>query len=153
MSCNLISPVILMICFQLARSLRSLSRDVSIHMNGTIILDTDEMTLQRHENLSSLGANALNAEVTLQWCDHDDKIHVNIFHGYVHKVSAERRGMRAYLIMQAVSYSARLDQIPKFRVWQKCTLQDICQFLIGQNPNDMWMGNGATALLGGIPFL
>ncbi|GBC93877.1 hypothetical protein HRbin15_02379 [bacterium HR15] len=105
------------------------------HSWARLVIDWDEEWREgdKHTNglrsTTQLGAAILNADIVLRWRGRDLSAQVDCFHGYVARVSARHTTTRSYLVLDCVSHSKRTDLVPRYRVWQDCTLLDICQHI------------------------
>lgn len=127
----------------------SIIRQLYTHATAQCTLDSD-VAEDNYTKLAALGAQTLNAEVLLRWYSNDRTKKVDCFRGYVRAVRSEQIEGRSYLNLECISYSARLDQVRNFRVWQDCTLKDICQYLIDKNKGDLDFGEGGAGVTGGV---
>ena len=125
-------------------------RRLYTHATAHCTLATDDDMSDSYADLAELGAHALNADVLLQWKSKTLDATKDCFRGYVRSVRAERLQQRAYLHFECVSYSARLDQIRNFRVWEQCTLKDVCDYLIGKNQGELDYGEGGASATGKV---
>ena len=140
---------------------RTLLHDVAItrrlygHSEARVVIDWDETALEGNKAAlgqratAMLGATMLDAEVTLKWRGDDLASNVECFKGYVTGVSARHAATRSYIALECVSLSHRADLIPRYRVWQSCTLLDICQHVAGAEPIFEVQAD-AQGVLGGI---
>lgn len=140
---------------------RKLLHDVIIerrlysHSEAHVVIDWDELLLEgdkRSKGLqptATLGATMLDAEVALQWRGTNLQGHAECFRGYVTGVEAKHAATRSYILLHCVSHSKKADLIPRYRVWQACTLLDICQHIAGKEPL-FQIQSDAQSVLGGI---
>ncbi len=128
----------------------SIVRRLYTHGTAHCTLGTDDQEADTYAALAEKGAKTLNADVLLRWHSKDDSETVDCFRGYVRSVRAERLEHRAYFHFECVSYSARLDQIRNFRVWESCTLKDVCDYLIGKNKGELDFGEGGASATGSV---
>jgi muramidase (phage lysozyme) len=120
--------------------------DVTIHRYlyqhswARLVIDWDEGWREgdKHRNglrpTTQIGASLLNAEVAIRWRGKDLASQVDCFRGYVARVSARHTTTRSFLVLDCISHSKRTDLIPRYRVWQDCTLLDICQHIASREP-------------------
>jgi hypothetical protein len=120
--------------------------DVTIHRYlyqhswARLVIDWDEGWREgdKHRNglrpTTQIGASLLNAEVAIRWRGKDLASQVDCFRGYVARVSARHTTTRSFLVLECISHSKRTDLIPRYRVWQDCTLLDICQHIASREP-------------------
>lgn len=121
---------------------RKLLTDVTIHRylyqhsRATVVIDWDEELREGNkktdQQTTRVGASALDSDVQLIWKGKELDQNVECFRGYVERVSSRHDGKRSYLILDCVSYSQQTDLIPRYRVWQDCTLLDVCQHIAGK---------------------
>ena len=110
-------------------------RFVYTHSKAQLVIDWDESVLegvtnaQRKRPTAHLGASMLDAKVSVVWRGKDMQLNVPCFSGYVTGVAAQHTGSRSYVILHCISHSKQTDLIPHYRVWQACTLLDICQHI------------------------
>jgi hypothetical protein len=120
--------------------------DVTIHRRlfhhswARVVIDWDEGPLEGDkpsEGLTptaDLGAAMLNTDLALNWIGDDQTESTPCFSGYVASVAACREIARSQVVIDCVSHSKRTDLIPRFRVWQECTLLDVCQHIASREP-------------------
>jgi hypothetical protein len=118
------------------------------HSWARLVIDWDEEK-REGEQRSRLGASLLNTEIALRWRGKDLHANVECFRGYVTRVSAHHMTTRSYLVLDCVSHSKRMDLVPRYRVWQECTLFDICQHIASKEPLLRILPD-AQKVLGGI---
>src|SRR5438128_1008565 len=118
---------------------RKILHDVKIdrylyqHSQASIVIDWDENVLEGDRSkaglhpTASLGAAMLNAKVKINWRGYDLQPSVECFSGYVAGIEAQHTATRSNVVLHCISLSKRTDMVPRFRVWQSCTLLDICQ--------------------------
>lgn len=118
----------------------TIRRHLYQHSWARLVIDWDEERREGDKSsnglrpTTQLGAMLLNADVALRWRGKDLSASVDCFRGYVTRVSARHTTTRSYLVLDCVSYSMRTDLIPRYRVWQECTLLDICQHIASKEP-------------------
>lgn len=105
------------------------------HSEAHIVVDWDESLLEgakkiENKRTANLGASMLGASVQLAWRGKDLQENTICFQGFVTGVSAQHHATRSYLHLQCLSYSKRSDQLTRYRVWQNCTLHDICSHIV-----------------------
>lgn len=132
----------------------TIERHLYRHSRARVVIDWDESLLEGNKTgalhpTANLGAAMLDTDVTLRWRGRDLQSNVNCFHGYVAGVSARHEATRSYVVLDCVSYSQRTDVVPRFRVWQTCTLLDICQYVASKEPR-FEISSDAQNVLGGI---
>ncbi len=151
MSFQLVSPDINNLTGRKLLTNVTIRRHLFRHSWATFVIDADELTKDGDRNppLANLGASLLNTDVVLKWCPRDKQEgSVDCFRGYVASVRAQHRAHRSYLVIHCVSYSKRADEIPRYRVWQECTLLDICQHIAGKEPLFQIASNAQSILSG-----
>lgn len=107
------------------------------HSSACLEIAADEGQLEgpkANKAVSLTAANALGSPVTVRWRGKDMRKAIECFRGYVSGVSSRHRGGRSFLALHCLSASARTDLIPRFRVWQGCTLLDICSHIQKSEP-------------------
>ena len=128
----------------------SIVRRLYSHGSAHCTLATDDQDADTYAAIAAVGAQTLNADVLLKWHSKDDADTIDCFRGYVRSVRAERIEHRAYYHFECVSYSAHMDQIRNFRVWESCTLKDVCQYLISKNKDALDFGEGGAGATGSV---
>jgi hypothetical protein len=140
---------------------RKLVHDVTIvrrlysHSEARVVIDWDEKLLEGDKKsaglhpTANLGAALLNSEVTINWRGRDLAPNVECFKGYITGVSASHTGTRSLVTVSCISKSRRADIIPRYRVFQQCTLLDICQHIAGKE-SIFQVQSDASSVLGGI---
>lgn len=138
---------------------RKILHDVKIdrylyqHSQAQLILDWDEVALEGDRSkqglqpTANLGAAMLNARVKVLWRGYDLQPSIECFNGYVESVEANHTATRSRVVLHCVSLSKRSDLVPQYRVWQSCTLMDICQH-IAKDTTFQIMSDAQSALSG-----
>ena len=110
------------------------------HSLARLVIDWDEMLRegdkadQGIDPTANLGAAMLDTDATIRWVGKDQEASVECFAGYVTNVFARRDPTVSRVTLECISHSKRTDLIPKFRVWQECTLLDVCQHIASKEP-------------------
>ncbi len=133
----------------------TIHRRIYGHSQARVVLDWDEHLREGDKSEESLhptadlGASMLDTDVQLTWKGKDLEASTECFGGYVTGVSALRDPTRSRIVLECISYSKRTDLVPRFRVWQACTLLDICQHVASNEPL-IEISSDAQSVLGGI---
>ncbi|MEM4203779.1 MAG: phage baseplate assembly protein V [Candidatus Methanomethylicaceae archaeon] len=114
----------------------TIDRKIYDHSTAQIVLDWDDELREgvrsgRRDIMptSELGAALLNSDVLIRWCSPDLAKTVDCFRGYIHHVSTRQTSTRSYIVLDCVAYTKRTDLVPRYRVWQECSLGEVCQHL------------------------
>lgn len=119
----------------------TIDRKIYDHSTAKIVLDWDDELREgdrvgRRDILptSELGAALLNSEVLIRWCSPDLGKAVDCFRGYISRVTTKQTTTRSYILLDCVAYTKRTDLIPRYRVWQDCSLSEVCQHISQREP-------------------
>jgi phage baseplate assembly protein gpV len=125
---------------------RRLVHDVVIHRylyqhnHARVVLDWDEGLLEGEkasaggQPTAMLGASMIGAKLSIGWRGVDLETHIECFTGYVESVCATHFATRSQITLECVSLSQKADLVSRHRVWQACTLLDVCQHVAGKEP-------------------
>jgi len=123
------------------------------HSEARVVIDWDELVTEGNRTglglqpTANLGAAMLNATVKLVWKGWDGQSNVECFDGYVTGVQAQNHTTRSRVILHCVSNSKLTDLVHRYRVWQSCTLMDICQ-QVGKDKTFQIMSDASSVLSG-----
>jgi uncharacterized protein involved in type VI secretion and phage assembly len=138
---------------------RTLLNDVTIsrylyrHSEARVVVNWDERVTEGNRTTlglqptANLGAAMLNAPVKLIWKGWDLQSNVECFDGYVARVEAKNEATTSKVVLHCVSLSMRTDLVRRYRVWQFCTLMDICQH-VAEDTTFQIMSDASSALSG-----
>lgn len=133
----------------------TIERRMYSHSQARVVIDWDEDLLEGDKKskglhpTATLGASMLNAQLEIHWRGDDLTPDFVCFQGYVTHVSAQHHATHSSIVLDCISLSKQADLIPKYRVWQACTLLDVCQHIAGKEPIFL-IQSDAESVLGGI---
>ena len=123
------------------------------HSEARIVINWNELVTEGYRSgaglqpTASLGAAMLNATVKLKWKGWDLQSNIECFDGYVAGVEAINESTVSRVVLHCVSLSKRTDLVHRYRVWQSCTLMDICQD-VGADTTFQIMPDASSVLSG-----
>jgi len=129
----------------------SIQRRLYDHSTATIIVDWDDELREGRKRSPvpptiDIGATLINTDVLIRWAAPDLAASVDCFRGYVTAVKTHQTTTRSYIVLECVSHTKKTDLVPRYRVWQACTLADVCRHIRRREPLIQILANASRAL-------
>jgi hypothetical protein len=129
----------------------SIQRRLYDHSTATIIVDWDDELREGRKRSPvpptiDIGATLINTDVLIRWAPPDLAASVDCFRGYVTAVKTHQTTTRSYIVLECVSHTKKTDLVPRYRVWQACTLADVCRHIRRREPLIQILANASRAL-------
>jgi polyhydroxyalkanoate synthesis regulator phasin len=129
----------------------SIQRRLYDHSTATIIVDWDDELREGRKRSPvpptiDIGATLINTDVLIRWAAPDLSASVDCFRGYVTAVKTHQTTTRSYIVLECVSHTKKTDLVPRYRVWQACTLADVCRHIRRREPLIQILANASRAL-------
>jgi polyhydroxyalkanoate synthesis regulator phasin len=129
----------------------SVQRRLYEHSTATIVVDWDDEQREGQKRSPlpptlEIGAVLINTDILIRWASPDLSSSVDCFRGYVTSVKTHQTTTRSYIVLECIAHTKKTDLIPRYRVWQACTLADVCRHIRRREPMIQILANASRAL-------
>ena len=129
----------------------SVQRRLYEHSIATIVVDWDDEQREGQKRSPlpptlEIGAVLINTDILIRWASPDLSSSVDCFRGYVTSVKTHQTTTRSYIVLECIAHTKKTDLIPRYRVWQACTLADVCRHIRKREPMIQILANASRAL-------
>jgi len=129
----------------------SVQRRLYEHSTATIVVDWDDEQREGQKRSPlpptlEIGAMLINTDILIRWASPDLTSSVDCFRGYVTSVKTHQTTTRSYIVLECIAHTKKTDLIPRYRVWQACTLADVCRHIRRREPMIQILANASRAL-------